>query len=290
MLLSKKVELKWNSKIKKHYEERGYVYSKMNDIFEVKVDDLTDGSSVLVDVKCDYCHNIYQKHWYNYLQENKKSIIHKDSCAKCKSLKAKESVQLTYNCDNVFQLEDVKNKICETNIEKYGVNNPFQSEEIKEKIRKTNMDKYGFESAMQSTALKERRRKYCIDKFGIPYMPQLNKTHLKGELSPTWKGGALRNGLFRNTFQYRDWHDFVLKRDCYVCQCCGNKNGNGHKIQLHVHHIYNFADNETLRYDKDNGICLCKECHNYFHSIYGYRNTTKSQLEEFILNYGKKIC
>ena len=290
MLLSIKVELKWNSKIKKHYEKLGYMYTKMGDVFEVNVNDLTNGSHVFVDVKCDYCGKTYKKHWANYLQENNNSTIHKDSCNSCKSLKAKESVQYIYGCDNVFQLEDIKNKICEINIEKYGVNNPFQSEEIKEKIRKTNLIKYGFESAMQSTVIKEKRRKYCIEKYNIPYMPQLNLTHQKGELNPKWKGGAARNGLLRSTYQYRDWHDFVLKLDNYTCQCCGNKSGNGRTVKLHVHHIYNFADNKELIYDNNNGICLCKECHNKFHSIYGYRNTTKSQLDDFILNYGKKIC
>ena len=290
MLLSTKVELKWNSKIKKHYEELGYMYTKMGEIFEVKVNDLTNGSQVFIDVKCDYCGKTYKKHWSNYLQENNKSIIHKDSCTACKSLKARESVQYTYGYDNVFQLEGIKNKICETNNKKYGVDNPFQSEEIKGKIRNTNLSKYGFESAMQSNTVKEKRKKYCIEKYNLPYMPQLKITHQKGELSPRWNGGALRNNFYRSTYQYRDWHDFVLKRDEYSCQCCGNKNGNGHKVQLHAHHIYNFADNKDLIHSNDNGICLCKECHIKFHSIYGRRNTTKSQLSEFILNYGKKIC
>ena len=41
MLLTKYVTLKWNSKIYKHYVDLGYTYTKMNDEFEVYIDDLT---------------------------------------------------------------------------------------------------------------------------------------------------------------------------------------------------------------------------------------------------------
>ena len=128
-------------------------------------------------------------------------------------------------------------------------------------------------------------KEYCLKNFGIEYMPQLNITHQKGEANPSWKGGAERNGMFRSTYQYKDWHDKVLKRDRYTCQCCERKN-----VPLNVHHIMNFADYIDKRYDVDNGICLCKDCHYKFHKIYGFRNTNNTQLNEFILNYGKKVC
>ena len=53
MLLTKTVKLNWHPKIKKHYEEKEYIYTKMGDEFEVKVEDLTKGSNVKVLVKCD---------------------------------------------------------------------------------------------------------------------------------------------------------------------------------------------------------------------------------------------
>lgn len=290
MLLSEKVKLKWNSKIKNHYVNLGYVFTKMKDEFYVHVDDLTKGSLAEVDVECDYCHKIYRKAWRNYLAENKESTIHKDSCYKCKNLKIKDSVRFKYNCDNVFQLDFVKDKIAETNLEKYGSENPFESDIIKQKIEKTNIEKYGHKSPMQSEVIKERRRIDCLNKYGIPYMPQLNKTHLKGEQSPCWKGGADRNGLYRLTYEYKEWRNHVLQRYGYTCAACGAKSGDGHRVLLHAHHIFNFADNKDKIYDKENGICLCDKCHRLFHSIYGFRNTNNIQLNKFILNYGKKIC
>lgn len=285
MLLSKTVIVKWNPKIKKHYVRLGYMFTKMNDEFIVDVNDLTKGSNVYVQVQCDYCGKIYKKRWYNYLRENLDSTIHKDTCTRCKTLKTIESNQKIYSCDNVFQLHDVKEKISKTNLQRYGVDNPAKSEIIKDKIKKINIQKYGCEVYTQTDEYKKYMKEYCLKNFGIEYMPQLNITHQKGEANPSWKGGAERNGMFRSTYQYKDWHDKVLKRDRYTCQCCERKN-----VPLNVHHIMNFADYIDKRYDVDNGICLCKDCHYKFHKIYGFRNTNNTQLNEFILNYGKKVC
>ena len=54
-LISKTVIMKWNPSNKKYYEELGYVYTKMGDKFEVKVEDLTKGSNVKVECICDNC-------------------------------------------------------------------------------------------------------------------------------------------------------------------------------------------------------------------------------------------
>lgn len=53
MLLSKTVTMRWNPSNIKWYESKGYIYTKWNDEFEVIIEDLTDGSHALIDVKCD---------------------------------------------------------------------------------------------------------------------------------------------------------------------------------------------------------------------------------------------
>jgi len=42
--------IKWNAKLVKHYIEKGYDFSKKNKEIKVKIEDLTEGSKVLV--KC----------------------------------------------------------------------------------------------------------------------------------------------------------------------------------------------------------------------------------------------
>ena len=84
MLLSKTVIMKWNPANIKHYESKGYPFTKYGDEFLVKVEDLSNGSNVLVNVKCDYeyCENSYFKPmayntYNNTIHENGKYYCHK---------------------------------------------------------------------------------------------------------------------------------------------------------------------------------------------------------------------
>jgi 5-methylcytosine-specific restriction endonuclease McrA len=56
---------------------------------------------------------------------------------------------------------------------------------------------------------------------------------------------------------YAEWRKRVYKRDRWRCQMpeCSSKK------RLQAHHIQRWADASALRYDLDNGITLCKQCH-----------------------------
>ena len=125
-----------------------------------------------------------------------------------------------------------------------------------------------------------------VENYGAIY----SQEH-KGELSPTWKGGVQQHRVERSTYEYRDWRKAIFDRDLYICQCCGDKNGNGHNVELNAHHIRNWKDNENLRYEVNNGVTLCEKCHLDFHSRYGKTNNTYEQLVEFLNNNtDKKVC
>lgn len=77
---------------------------------------------------------------------------------------------------------------------------------------------------------------------------------------------------FRNE-EYVKWRNQVLENN--ICIKCGD-------IATHAHHIYNKADNKNLIFNISNGVPMCKKCHVGFHSKYGYKNTNKIQLEDYV--------
>lgn len=91
----------------------------------------------------------------------------------------------------------------------------------------------------------------------------------------------------RRSSKFLIWRKFVFGRDNYTCQKCGKRGG-----KLHPHHIMNFAKHKELRYDPENGITLCKNCHFDFHLIYGTKNNNLNQLTEFMQNFDvvRKVC
>lgn len=288
ILLSKKVEQHWNSKIKKYYENKGYIYTHMGDTFLVNVDDLTDSSSIKVDIKCDYCGHIYQTTWGKYIN-SKIGLVSKDCCSnkECTGKKSTDVLMIKYGTKNFY--DKTKN----TCLKKYGVENPFASEEIKEKIKNTNIEKYGCAVPTQNKDIYKKIINTNYEKYGVPnYGAIYSKEHTK-ELSSSWKGGIKNSRSERSSIEYRYWRTNIFQRDKYTCQCCKAKNHKGlnKSITLVAHHIFNWKDYPDLRYSVDNGITLCEECHKNFHIMYGKKNNNQTQLNEFIKNYSdKKIC
>lgn len=64
-----------------------------------------------------------------------------------------------------------------------------------------------------------------------------------------------------NTYEYREWRSNVFQRDNWTCQTCGMRSKAGEPIYLEAHHIKSWAKYPKLRYEINNGITLCRECH-----------------------------
>lgn len=288
MLVSTTALIKWNPKNKERYVDLGYTFTKYGAEFEVNIEDLPDYSKTDVVVKCDYCGNEVHKRWINYIIERKRNIVNKDACSNCVARKQQDTMLAKYNVRNPMQVQQFKDKLAETNTILYGFTNVSSAPEIRARIAETNIRKYGGIAPTASDAVKRKVASTCLEKYGAK--SPLSLWDRTGENNPNWKGGVSYNYVDRLSKECIDWRKAVYKKDNYTCQCCGVKNSKGNHIILNAHHVYNWSDYESLRFDINNGITLCNECHINFHKIYGKKLNNKSQIEEFLNNYGQKVC
>lgn len=75
------------------------------------------------------------------------------------------------------------------------------------------------------------------------------------------------------------WANYIKKRD-KACLVCGNKKN------LIAHHLDSFSVFPDLRYNVDNGVTLCRDCHTDFHCNFmgNYRvPCTSEDFEEYLI-------
>lgn len=192
--LPQRVEVKWCSKNKVHFIEKGYNFTKMKDSFEANVEDLTDGSKCKIFYICDYCGEEFETTYNTYIVKRKRSIIKKDCCLKCRIFKMEESNLLKYGVKNSNKLESVKEKRKTTNIDKYGVEYPIQCPEIKAKMIKTNLEKYGTECVLGNKEIRDKVNETNFKKYNTKYPIQNEKVKEKALNVLYDKYGGIGNG------------------------------------------------------------------------------------------------
>jgi len=117
--------------------------------------------------------------------------------------------------------------------------------------------------------------RYRLMKYGIPvrkisealtgtkkpeYMREIFRVRAKkmftGENNPNWKGGVTsKHHTFRTSIEYLIYQKAIWERDNYTCAKCGSWK------KPQVHHILPLWYNWEVRLDMNNGITLCKDCH-----------------------------
>lgn len=96
-----------------------------------------------------------------------------------------------------------------------------------------------------------------------------------GKNNPNWKGINNITNNIRTSNEYYEWRNSIYKRDYFTCQLCGDNTGHN----LNVHHIIELnkiIKNNNIKFigealkcnilwNINNGITLCKKCHQKQH-------------------------
>lgn len=149
--------------------------------------------------------------------------------------------------------------------------------------KKLSIAKKGKPSNRKGVLLNEKQRlrlkKVSFQKGNIPWNKGIPFYAIRGENNCNWKGGISKeNNRNRMIIEYKLWRLGVLKRDFFTCRCCGARGG-----KLQAHHIKSFSRYKDLRYDINNGLTLCKKCHEKTDN-YGYKSLIEDKNSTSILN------
>ena len=185
MILTEKIIVGVSANNIKHYNNY-FDKIKIGDKINISPDKLPIGSHQIILSQCDICGIEKNIPYRDYIKSFNKGGSF--TCNKCKGYKVKNTLLNMYNsinyhniekskktclekygCENVFQNEDIKNKIKETNLIKYGVEFTSQTEHNKNKIKETNLEKYGFEHHLQNKEILQKQHDTNLERYGVEY-------------------------------------------------------------------------------------------------------------------------
>lgn len=176
------VKMKWNPRNKKYYQSLGYVFTKIGDEFDIKVEDLMSNSKALVQIKCDFCGNIVIKKMQTYTVQHHSK--YGDCCAHCQPQKNKLVCVDKYGVDNGSKTPEAIIKIKDTSMTRYGVENPAQTKESREKISakvkasyenpesvnkriQTNRERYGCDCVLQNPEVRKKGEETLYKRYEV---------------------------------------------------------------------------------------------------------------------------
>lgn len=148
-----------------------------------------------------------------------------------------------------------------------GTSNPMYGKKHKtltiEKMRgghRGMLGKRHSEETKKKIGVKSKGRRPMLGKKHSEQTKRLMSVNCQREKNPNWKGGITEGvRLFRKSRKYQQWRRTILKKYNFVCQSCG-------KIDSKfIHHVQSVKRYPELRFDTDNGLCLCSPCHNLIH-------------------------
>lgn len=101
--------------------------------------------------------------------------------------------------------------------------------------------------------------------------------HFKGSNNPNYNPNLTDEERTKNRdlVENINWRISVFKRDNFKCVICEDN-------KIEAHHLNSYSRFKEQRFDINNGVTLCINCHKSYHKTKGYINATKEKYEEYI--------
>lgn len=167
MLIEEKIDLVMNNMNIKHYRSLGFI-TKMGDTIEITTSQLSKGAHNKVKIKCDYCGEVFERVYKDYLKFKGK-VVDLDTCKDCRPVKTKQNNLANYGVESIRHVKEVNEKIEATNINRYGVRNPFESAQIREKGIQTTIDNHGVDNYFKVDNFHSIQEKSMLEKYGYKH-------------------------------------------------------------------------------------------------------------------------
>lgn len=179
LVLPQTVEIKISSSNYQHYKEKGYEFKKRGDFIKVNVLDLPEGSKYMVKVTCDICGKEREMYYCTVVKCNKENKLITCGNKICRYKKVEDTCMKKYGVKNVFQTQETKDKMIETNRRNHGVDHYTQCKECKDKTKKTCQVKYGVDNPAQAQEVKNAMKATCRKKYNCDYAVQSDEVQNK---------------------------------------------------------------------------------------------------------------
>lgn len=250
-VISKFVKIKVTKSMVTKYRLLGYE-CEQNEEITVKLEHLNKSSKVLIDCQCDFC-GIYFQRAYNSIAIDK----HPQwvACPKCVGEKRREICRAEYGVDNWMQVEKLKQKLFETNMEKYGCKIGLLNPDVREKQIQTCIKKYGTAYQISSKQTREKIINTFKEKYNVvnpsqidEVMTKIQQTRYKDGLQASSKQQRALCQYFNGELNYpfgRRYIDIALPDKMIAIEY----NGGGHTLAVKLGDISEseFVRNENFR-------------------------------------------
>lgn len=314
-LVSKTVRVKWHASNKKYYMDLGYVFTKMGDEFEIRVEDLTKGAHTEVRCKCDNDEcgkEFYQpyKNYRKYVKEGGKTYCFECACKlyggkNAAKTKLKNSQSFYDWCvinkrEDILERWDYTLNDCSPKDITYGTIKKYwfkcdKHPEHKSELKIIGTFTRGNEGAMKCTQCNSFAQ-YLLDNFPDKEIGDY-WDYEKNSFDP-WEIPSQKNEKVWIRCQEKDYHgSYEIGCNCFVsgnrCPYCNNNSGKVHpKDSLGQYIIDSYGEDFLQRVWSDKNEktpfeYTCKtnkkvwwKCLDNNHNDY-YRSVSSSFISEF---------